>query len=78
MYGPWKIDPSEKNKSAMKMICLGEEQKVSFFFTQLRLRDRMQFVHTHPRLLLSSRTVCYRKKWLGQLSRSATERAPPF
>eukprot|EP00752_Nemacystus_decipiens_P010117 g9018.t1 len=28
MYGPWKIDPSEKNKSAMKMICLGEEQKV--------------------------------------------------
>lgn len=29
MYGPWKIDPSEKKKSAMKMICLGEEQKVS-------------------------------------------------
>ncbi|CAM9769366.1 unnamed protein product [Scytosiphon promiscuus] len=28
MYGPWKIDPSEKKKSAMKMICLGEEQKV--------------------------------------------------
>lgn len=28
MYGPWKIDPSDKKKSAMKMICLGEEQKV--------------------------------------------------
>lgn len=28
MYGPWKIDPSDKKKSAMKMICLGEDQKV--------------------------------------------------
>ncbi|CAM9460723.1 unnamed protein product [Discosporangium mesarthrocarpum] len=28
MYGPWKIDPAEKPKSAMKMVCLGEEQKV--------------------------------------------------
>ncbi|CAM9390403.1 unnamed protein product [Ascophyllum nodosum] len=28
LYGPWKIDPSDKKKSAMKLICLGEEQKV--------------------------------------------------
>ena len=28
MYGPWKIDPSDKKKSAMKMVCLGEEQTV--------------------------------------------------
>lgn len=28
MYGPWKIDPSDKKKSAMKMVCLGEDQKV--------------------------------------------------
>ncbi|CAM9381651.1 unnamed protein product [Choristocarpus tenellus] len=28
MYGPWKIDPSEKPKSAVKLVCLGEEQKV--------------------------------------------------
>lgn len=32
MYGPWNIDPSDKKKSAMKMICLGEEQTVRRFY----------------------------------------------
>jgi len=27
-YGPWNLDPSAKPKTAMKLICVGEEEKV--------------------------------------------------
>ena len=28
-YGPWQMEPSEKPKTAMKLICLGPEERVS-------------------------------------------------
>lgn len=40
MYGPWKIDPSEKKKTAAKLICLGKEQKVT---------DAFHFMHAGSR-----------------------------
>ena len=27
-YGPWQVDPSVKPKTAMKLVCLGKEEKV--------------------------------------------------
>jgi glutathione reductase (NADPH) len=27
-YGPWRITPDEKPKTAMKIVCLGAEEKV--------------------------------------------------
>jgi len=28
-YGPWQMEPSEKPKTAMKLICLGPEERVT-------------------------------------------------
>ncbi len=61
----------------MKMICLGEEQKVSFFVTLSRSPGRTQFVHTAVPSL-NSRAVCYGKNWLGHRALNAAECAPPF
>jgi glutathione reductase (NADPH) len=27
-YGPWRVTPEEKPKTAMKLVCVGEEEKV--------------------------------------------------
>lgn len=47
MYGPWKIDPSDKKKSAMKMVCLGEEQKVQALVGEDRSKLAAQLRPSH-------------------------------
>lgn len=29
-YGPWDVDIEEKPKTAMKLVCVGEDEKVRF------------------------------------------------
>ena len=36
-YGPWQMEPSDKAKTAYKLVCLGEEEKVLNF-----ARDRLR------------------------------------